>query len=175
MPPSPRERHNAGILINIYIFNQFKKLKTKNCQKYQIFYFLVVHDHSIFIFGGFDGNNKLNDFYEFNTDNDTWQEVIYSGSGMPPSPRKSATCIVFGGSMYIFGGNDGQCKSDLFKFNFETNTWFEIKKNNNAAWPKERHKSSAVIYKNLMIIYGGHDGTDVLEDLWSFDLSIFIK
>jgi len=77
--------------------------------------------------------------------------------------------------MYIFGGNDGQCKSDFYKFNFETNTWFEIKKNANSPWPQERYKSSASIYKNYMIIYGGHDGTEQLEDLWSFDLSNFLK
>jgi len=51
MPPYPRERHVA-----------------------------VVHDRSVFIFGGYDGVNKLNDFYEFNIDNNTWSEVIYSGN-----------------------------------------------------------------------------------------------
>lgn len=77
--------------------------------------------------------------------------------------------------MYIFGGNDGQPKSDFFKFNFETNTWFEIKRNANSLfWPKERYKSSAALYKNYMIVYGGHDGTEQLEDLWSFDLSNLI-
>jgi len=133
-----------------------------------------VHDHSIFIFGGYEGTNKLNDFYEFNTDNDTWQEVIYSGTGLPPSARHSASCTVFGGSMFIFGGSDGQAKSDFFKFNFETNTWFEIKRNpNSTVWPKERYKSSAAIYKSYMVIYGGNDGSEQLDDLWSFDLSKF--
>lgn len=113
----------------------------------------------------------MNDFYEFNTDNDTWQEVIYSGSGLPPTPRFSSCCLVYGGSMYIFGGNDGQCKSDLFKFNFETNTWFEIKKTSNSPWPKERYKTYASLYKNFMLIYGGNDGTEQLEDFWSFDFS----
>lgn len=77
--------------------------------------------------------------------------------------------------MYIFGGNDGQPKSDFFKFNFETNTWFEIRRSSNSVlWPNERYKSSACLYKHFMIIYGGNDGTDQLDDLWSFDLSKFL-
>lgn len=142
MPPSSRERHVA-----------------------------VVHDRSIFIFAGYDGVNRLNDFYEFNTDNNTWQEVIYSGSGLPPSARHSSCAVVADGSMYVFGGYDGNCKSDLHRFNFETNTWNEIKKNLNNSWPRERYRTSSTIFNNQMYIYGGHDGSKQLDDFWCFDLS----
>ncbi len=78
--------------------------------------------------------------------------------------------------MYVFGGNDGQIKSDLFKFNFKTNTWTEIENNNNNnIWPKERCKTYASLYKNFMFIYGGNDGNDILDDLWSLDLSNILK
>lgn len=153
MPPSSRERHVAGIC-NIYI--------------------LVVHDRSIFIFGGYDGVNRLNDFYEFNTDNNTWQEVIYSGSGLPPSARHSSCAIVYDGSMYVFGGYDGNCKSDLHRFNFETNTWNEMKKVPTLFWPRERYRTSAALYKDHMYVYGGHDGSKQLEDFCAFDLSKYI-
>ncbi len=141
LPPSCRERHVA-----------------------------VVHDRSIFLFAGYDGVNRLNDFYEFNTDNNTWQEVIYSGSGMPPSPRHSSCAIVFDGSMYVFGGYDGVCKSDLHRFNFETNTWHEVKKTSNNLWPRERYRTSAILYSEDMYIYGGHDGSKQLEDFWAFNI-----
>ena len=39
----------------------------------------VVHNRSIFIFGGYDGFNRVNDFYEYNVDYNTWQEVLSSG------------------------------------------------------------------------------------------------
>jgi len=76
--------------------------------------------------------------------------------------------------MYVFGGNDGHIKSDLFKFNFKTNTWTEIENtdiDNINQWPKERCKTYASLYKNYMFIYGGNNGNEILDDLWSFDLS----
>lgn len=141
MPPTSRERHSA-----------------------------IVHESSIFIFGGYDRNVRLNDFYEFNTENFTWQEVIYSGSGLPPTPRHSMCAVVHDGNVYVFSGYDGSCRSDLHRFNFETNTWSEIKRKSNSPWPKERYRTSAVINKNCLYIYGGHDGTKQLEDFWVFDL-----
>jgi N-acetylneuraminic acid mutarotase len=145
IPPSARERHVA-----------------------------VSHDNLMFIFGGYDGISRLNDFYEFNVDNNTWQEVIYSGSGLPPSPRHSTCATVYDGNMYVFSGYDGQCRSDLHRFNFETNTWGEVKKKNQSSWPKERYRTCAALYKNMMYVYGGHDGIRQLDDFWGFDIKKMI-
>ena len=129
----------------------------------------------MFIFGGYDGINRLNDFYEFNTENNTWQEVIYSGSGLPPSPRHSACALVYEGNMYLYGGYDGSCKSELHRFNFETNTWSEIKRRtSNHNWPKERYRTSCALYKSMMCIYGGHDSVRQLNDFWLFDFKKMI-
>jgi len=95
---------------------------------------------------------------------------FYLGSGQPPSPRHSSSAIVFDGSMYVFGGYSGSCRSDLHRFNFETNTWTEIKKTSNNSWPQERYRTSSAFYKDMMYIYGGHNGGKQLEDFWSFDL-----
>ena len=32
------------------------------------------------MFGGYDGFNRVNDFYEYNIDNNTWQEIVASGT-----------------------------------------------------------------------------------------------
>lgn len=97
MPPSPRDRHVS-----------------------------VVHKDSIFIFGGYDGFNRVNDFFEYNIIQNSWQEVLHSGRGNPPSPRHSHSAVVYNDSMYIFGGYDGKYKNDFFRFNFLTNEWSEI-------------------------------------------------
>ncbi len=94
MPPSPRDRHVS-----------------------------IVHNRSIFIFGGYDGFNRVNDFYEFNVDYNTWQEVLCSGQGQPPTPRHSHSAVMYEDSMYVFGGYDGHYRSDFYRFNFITNTW----------------------------------------------------
>lgn len=145
IPPTPRERHVA-----------------------------VVHDNCMFIFGGYDGINRLNDFYEFNSENNTWQEVIYSGSGLPPTPRHSMCAIVYDGNMYVFAGYDGFTLNELHRFNFETNTWREVKQRLNSPWPSKRYRTSAALYNNFMYIYGGHNAINQLGDFWKFDLKKFI-
>ncbi len=139
IPPSPRDRHTA-----------------------------VCHDSSMFIFGGFDGLNKLNDFYEFNTDTNTWQEIICSGHGATPSARHSHACVVYEDSMYVFGGFDGSCKNDLHRFNFTTNVWTTVSSAQSHP-PKPRYLASATIYKDAMFIIGGHDESHALNDFFAFN------
>jgi len=137
IPPSPRERHTA-----------------------------VIHDKSIFIFGGFNGQSKLKDFYEFNTETNTWQEVISSGHGNIPSARHSHISVVHGDKMYIFGGFDGNCKNDFYKFNFTTNNWILLPSVNA---PKPRYLSAATVYKDVMFVFGGHNESHVLNDLHAYN------
>ena len=111
----------------------------------------MVHNRSIFIFGGHDGVNKINDFYEFNVDNNTWQEVLCSGLGAPPSPRHSHCATVCEDCMYIFGGFDGvNYLNDFFKFNFITNTWNELKTDSQAK-PTPRYKSECSYSLELLL------------------------
>jgi len=39
----------------------------------------------IYLFGGYNGVNRLNDFYSYNTTLNTWNQIITSD--LPPSPR----------------------------------------------------------------------------------------
>jgi N-acetylneuraminic acid mutarotase len=83
--------------------------------------FLVVHNRSIYIFGGYDGFNRVNDFYEYNVDNAVWQEVSCPSSGSSaPTPRHSHSAVVYEDSMYVFGGYDGHYRNDFYRFNFST-------------------------------------------------------
>jgi N-acetylneuraminic acid mutarotase len=84
---------------------------------------IVVHNRSIYIFGGYDGFNRVNDFYEYNVDYNTWSEVLYTGSGTMPTPRHSHSAVIYEESMFVFGGYDGHYRNDFYRFNFVTNTW----------------------------------------------------
>ena len=143
IPPSPRDRHVA-----------------------------VVHDRSIFIYGGYDGFNRVNDFYEYNVDTNSWSEVLCSGTGVPPSARHSHAAVVYDGSMYVFAGYDGLYRNDFHRFNFETNTWRVVTDSlgANDHWPKPRYRTSATVAADKMFVFGGHDGARQLNDFyaWSF-------
>jgi hypothetical protein len=80
MPPSPRDRHVS-----------------------------VVHGNTLYIFGGFDGTSRTNDFYGFDFSSMTWREIV-PRTGSPPSERHSHASVVYGNSMYVFGGYDGSYK-----------------------------------------------------------------
>lgn len=101
--PSPRDRHVAGN--NFFFFLDSS---------------LVVQNRSIYIFGGYDGFNRVNDFYEFSVDNNTWQEVQISQECQAPTPRHSHSAVVYEDSMYVFGGYDGHYRNDFYRYNFTT-------------------------------------------------------
>ena len=130
----------------------------------------MVYKESIFIFGGYDGFNRVNDFYEYNVTSRSWQEVLYQGRSTAPSPRHSHSAVVYKDSMYVFGGYDGKYKNDFFKFDFLNNDWSEICPESSASvWPKARYRTYCIVYKDKMYIFGGHDGSKQLNDFFYFD------
>lgn len=141
MPPSPRDRHVA-----------------------------VVHSRSIFIFGGYDGFNRVNDFYEYNIDYNSWQEVLNNehSSLCPPTPRHSHSAVVYDDSMYIFGGYDGHYKNDFHRFNFIRNTWEQVKDARGMA-PSPRYRTACAVVKDSMFLFGGHDGNKQLNDFFQYN------
>jgi N-acetylneuraminic acid mutarotase len=96
----------------------------------------------------------------------TWRE-IQSRSGRPPSERHSHSAVVWGNSMFIFGGYDGSYKSDLHEFDFSLSKWSIVPAAGRR--PRARYRATAVVHKHLMIVHGGHDGTRHLNDTHVFD------
>lgn len=68
---------------------------------------------------------------------------------------------------YIFGGYDGSYKSDLHEFDFTSSRWNSVPAVGRR--PRPRYRATCVVYKNCMILYGGHDGTRHLSDTFTFD------
>ena len=86
---------------------------------------MVPIDKALYIFGGFDGVNRYNDCYSYNTETKVWNQVITND--MPPSPRDRHSAVVHKRSMFIFGGFDGINKTnDFYEYNVDSNTWQEV-------------------------------------------------
>lgn len=141
VPPTPRDRHCA-----------------------------VAYKNSFYIFGGFDGTSRVNDFYEFDFTTMVWKRIVtnVANSSALPSPRHSHSAVVYQDSMFVFGGYDGSYRSDFYEYNFLNNTWTNIHPIGRS--PRARYRATTVTYKNKMILYGGHDGTRHLSDMHVFDL-----
>lgn len=66
----------------------------------RIFYGTAVHDGKIWIIGGYDGKNYLNDVWS-SADGVHWQQVTKTA---PWSPRTTKTVAVFNGEIWLLGG-----------------------------------------------------------------------
>ena len=136
---------------------------------------MVASKSSLYLFGGHDGVNHLNDLHEFNTLNNTWTEIKYEDK-LPNGLRgHSANCI--GNNLYIFGGYDGKNKSnELICFNLAKKTWYQPaeiagQKCLNFMNGRQRH-STNTFGQNKIVIFGGFDGKTMLNDVYMIDISI---
>jgi hypothetical protein len=73
-PPSPRDRHVG-----------------------------VVYKRSFYVFGGFDGSQRVNDFMGFSLDTQEWRPVVCL-TGSAPTPRHSHTGVVYKDKFYVLTG-----------------------------------------------------------------------
>lgn len=111
----------------------------------------------IYIFGGYDGSNRVNDFYEFSIEQKRWSLV--PSQGVPPSPRDRHVGVTHGNSFYVFAGFDGtQRVNDFFEFSFDTHQWAPVAALGGLA-PTPRHSHAAVVHGHALFVFGGYDGS----------------
>ena len=81
------------------------------------FHAAVVHGESLFLFGGYSGQERLNDLYEYRLDIHTWFCIQ---SEDPPTGRSSLVAAVQGNSLFVFGGYNGSVVlNDFYELRFE--------------------------------------------------------
>jgi hypothetical protein len=63
-------------------------------------------NNSLYIFGGYDGVQRVNSFHAYSFAEKRWSPVLPSAnSAGPPSPRDRHVAVAFGNSFYVHGGN----------------------------------------------------------------------
>lgn len=135
---------------------------------------MVTSKHCLYLFGGHDGVNHLNDLHEFNTLTNTWTDIKYEDK-LPNGLRgHSANCI--GQNLYIFGGHDGKSKfNEMICFNLTKRYWYQPadlsgQKSLNFMNGRQRH-STNTYEMNKIVIFGGFDGKSMLNDVYMIDIS----
>ncbi|PFH34937.1 leucine zipper-like transcriptional regulator [Besnoitia besnoiti] len=80
------------------------------------FHAAAAHGNCLYIFGGYNGQERLNDLYVFNLDTHEWQVVEARDT---PSGRSSMVAQVYKNALYIFGGYNGHnVLNDFHEFKF---------------------------------------------------------
>jgi len=71
----------------------------------------------LYLFGGYSGQDRLNDLYQFRFDIHAWFLIPTES---PPSGRSSLVAQVYGNSFFVFGGYNGSIVlNDFYEFRFE--------------------------------------------------------
>jgi hypothetical protein len=65
----------------------------------------VVHENSLFILGGYGGNGRLDDLWEYRFQEEQWHKL--NARGQIPAGRENNGAVIYKGAMYIFGGYSG--------------------------------------------------------------------
>jgi Galactose oxidase, central domain/Kelch motif len=114
----------------------------------------------MYVFGGYDGDTRVNSFHAFSFAEKRWSPVLPSTNVPgPPSPRDRHVAFAFGNSVYIHGGFDGQSRvSDFWGFDLSSMTWREVAVLGGRP-PSARHSHSAIVWRDSFFCWGGYDGS----------------
>lgn len=133
----------------------------------------VVHDHKMFVFGGYDGRdgNYFNDLFYFDFGTQQWDEMP-SVLGERPEARTDHIMVLHNSSIFIFGGYNGTCRfNDLCEYSIPQQRWRGVPARGQV--PSRRFGHSGVVHaaSNRLIVFGGWDGRDTLNDLYEYDFT----
>jgi len=116
-----------------------------------------VYHSEMFVMGGWNGHDTLDDLYEFSMTTSQWYSAPSRGD-VPPSRYRHSAVVYDGCCMFIFGGVDKRQArfADLCEFNFDSRSWARVKTFGDP--PSARTFHRAVMYGGAMYILGGFDG-----------------
>lgn len=174
---------------------------------------LVAFSNRIYLFGGYcdyasyvaacpdDADDILrsnrpgiglhfNSLHEFSYDTGEWR-IMHPGyptdvarSQKLPRPRRHASIVVHGGSLFVYGGFDVEDNvlDDLWEYSIETSTWsvavpcmsspaefITLEGVRRSCVPVARAEHTAITHGNRMIVFGGYDGKKKLNDTYVYD------
>lgn len=131
----------------------------------------VVMGSNLVVFGGGDGTNYLNDLYFLDLETMVWKQGYTSGTTPCARSRHTATVISDHQMVVIGGGDDSRVYNDVYILDVSSMSWTKPQVTGKAAPSPRWGHSAAPVGKSCekVIVFGGHDGSAMLNDLWLFD------
>lgn len=136
----------------------------------------------------------FNSLHEFCLDTAEWR-VLHPGchphearGQALPKPRRHASMVVHGRSLYVYGGFDvdDNVLPDLWEFRVDSGAWFPIPltspspqfgfpmdgmSSRRPQLPLGRAEHTAIVEGSRMIVFGGYDGKKKLNDTYVFNFA----
>jgi N-acetylneuraminic acid mutarotase len=137
-------------------------------------YSAVCYKNCMYIYGGWDGHESMNDIHCFNLDTKQWVPLEQATGSESVAPCVRSHCAwVWNDSMYIWGGfGQHGHPVDLFRYNFleedVSKRWTKVEAKGTPPCGRSRMKS--FVHENRVLILGGWDRKKLLGDLWEFNM-----
>lgn len=129
------------------------------------------YQHVMYIYGGTtNGADFMSDMYMLDLDQFVWSSLNTTDAATPRAMHSAIMTLQ--GVMIVFGGIG---LSDVACFDVRNHTWYQCLTDSSPA-PTVRYGHTAV-YSPLqqMVIYGGkNDAGNPVNDVWNFDLNLFL-
>jgi len=134
--------------------------------------------NTIILFGGYNcSSTYYNDVWILSNANDvsgepTWTQL--QPTGTPPSSRESSSAIYDPNtnSLVVYGGDaGGEPMGDIWILSHANGTggtpaWAQLSPSNGGPVARSGHTATYDSTNNIMTIYAGFDGTNILDDAW---------
>lgn len=121
----------------------------------------VTTDGKVFVGLGFDGKDRLTDFWEYDNNGDVW----YPRQAFPGTPRNDAVSFSLQNKVYVGLGYDGvNYLNDFWRYDPATDTWDSV-----SALPSTG-RSGAIGFAigDRGYVSSGYDG-NFLKDFWEYN------
>jgi len=111
-----------------------------------------------------------NEIYEYRIDLKQWSKIVLS-SATRPTPRCCHSSRNFSGQVIVFGGYDGTDQlNETWEFSMPLKKWTKILAQGDNPCKRQYH-ACCKIEGNRMLIHGGFNGSERLNDLYMFNVS----
>ncbi|XP_071445970.1 uncharacterized protein [Hetaerina americana] len=133
----------------------------------------VAFRDAIYVFGGELGFSAGTEtpLWVYQIKANSWRKIRSQKGVSVPRGRRGHTALVHRGAMLLYGGYQdlrGSC-SELWVFDFETESWHLQGGGGSGDRPPARHKHSAILHEECMWIYGGMTDLQERGDFWRWD------
>jgi N-acetylneuraminic acid mutarotase len=143
----------------------------------------------MYVFGGYEGREQqyFNTIHCFDFEACEWtlvrpaggepaRALVASNTSQPatrPHPRTDHCLIGHAGQLVVFGGYDGSTRfNDSWSFDLSSRRWRELATRQRPEdKPSRRFGHSGVVFGGRLWAFGGWDGRDTLDCVWSLDLA----
>ncbi|CAL1697913.1 unnamed protein product [Somion occarium] len=131
-------------------------------------------DNIAWLFGGCDEKLCWKDIWWFNTETMQWMHPEAQGDIPPPCRAHTATLV--DRRLVVFGGGEGPVyRNDVYVLDTLTRRWQQPVFPVDAPQPPPRRAHTAVLYKGKVWVFGGGNGSQALNDLWTLDVNVPVE